>query len=75
MPDVAPLLSEPEEALNDYRNAALNLLCLAGLAGVPQVSMPLASRLGAPLGLSIVGPRGSDLSLVRLALRIAAERP
>jgi amidase len=71
MPDIAPLLDESEAGLDSYRTRALNLLCLAGLAGVPQVSMPLASRLGAPLGLSIVGPHGSDLSLVRLAARIA----
>ncbi|WP_243369523.1 amidase [Microvirga solisilvae] len=72
MPDVAPLLSESDEALNDYRNNALNLLCLSVLSGLPQVSIPLASRLGAPFGLSIMGPAGSDLSLVALAKRIAA---
>jgi amidase len=73
MPDVAPLLSEPESSLDAYRNAALNLLCLSGLAGTPQVTMPLATRMGAPLGLSIMGPVGSDLSLLRLAARIADE--
>jgi amidase len=71
MPDVAPLLIESDEALNDYRNRALNLLCLSVLSGLPQVSIPLASRLEAPLGLSIMGPAGSDLSLVSLARRIA----
>lgn len=71
MPDIAPLLSESDESLNDYRNNALNLLCLSVLSGLPQVSIPLASRLGAPLGLSIMGPAGSDLSLVALARRIA----
>lgn len=71
MPDVAPLVAESEEALNDYRNRALNLLSLSGLSGLPQVSVPLASRLGAPLGLSLVGPAGSDLGLVRLAARLA----
>jgi amidase len=71
MPDVAPLLSEGEESLNDYRNKALNLLCLAGLAGLPQVSIPLARRQEAPLGISLIGPSGSDLSLVRLAARLA----
>lgn len=72
MPDVAPLLEAGEDALEDYRNRALNLLSLCSLSGLPQVSMPLASRLGAPLGLSIIGPAGSDLSLVLLAARIAA---
>jgi amidase len=73
MPDVAPLLSESEESLNDYRNKALNLLCLAGLAGVPQVSIPLATRLDAPLGLSLIAPAGTDLGLVRWAARLAGE--
>lgn len=71
MPDIAPLLSESDEALNDYRNNALNLLCLSVLSGLPQVSIPLASRSGAPLGLSVMGPAGSDRSLVTLAHRIA----
>jgi amidase len=73
MPDVAPLLSESEEALDEYRNKALNLLCLSVLARVPQVSVPVASRLGAPLGISLIGPPGSDLALVRLAARLAAD--
>jgi amidase len=73
MPDVAPLLGEPESALEDYRNKAVNLLCLSGLSGLPQVSMPLATRLGAPLGLSLLGPSGSDLALVQLAARLAGE--
>ncbi|MET0746392.1 MAG: amidase family protein, partial [Microvirga sp.] len=73
MPDVAPLLTEGDEALNDYRMRALNLLCLSVLSGLPQVSMPLATRLGAPLGLSLLGPPGSDLGLVRLAVAIAAD--
>lgn len=73
MPDVAPLLSDSEEALNDYRNNALKMLCLSVLSGLPQVSIPLASRLGAPLGLSLMGPAGSDLSLVALAARIAEQ--
>ncbi|HEV2564494.1 MAG TPA: amidase [Microvirga sp.] len=75
MPDVAPLLSESDEALNDYRNNALNLLCLSVLSGLPQVSIPLASRFGAPLGLSLMGPAGSDMSLVALAQRIADGAP
>ena len=72
MPDVAPLASEPESALEDYRNRAIRMLCISGLTGLPQLSLPLATRLGAPLGLSLLGPAGSDRSLVRLAERIAA---
>jgi amidase len=46
------------------------LLCVAGLAGLPQVSLPLATHQGAPLGISLVGPEGSDRSLVKLAEHI-----
>jgi amidase len=67
MPDVAPLRAAPDAALEDYRNASIRLLCIAGLAGLPQLSLPLGTRLGAPLGLSLIGPRGRDRSLVRLA--------
>jgi len=56
----------------DYRNAATRLLCIAGLSGFPQLSMPLASREGAPLGMSLLGPAGSDRSLIALAERLGA---
>lgn len=72
MPDIAPLRSESEAGLEDYRNRAIRMLCIAGLSGFPQLSMPLASRDGAPLGLSLLGPAGSDRSLIQLAERIAA---
>jgi amidase len=71
MPDIAPLISDDEAGLESYRNRALQMLCVAGLAGLPQLSLPWATRLGAPLGLSLVGPPGSDRSLVALAQRIA----
>ena len=72
MPDIAPLTGESGAVLEDYRNRATRLLCSAGLSGFPQLSLPLAHRDGVPLGLSLLGPAGSDRSLVRLAERIMA---
>jgi amidase len=70
MPDVAPLISQPESELEDYRNNAIRMLSIAGLTGLPQISLPLARRDGAPLGLSLLGPAGSDRSLVQWAQTI-----
>ena len=71
MPDIAPLCGDSGDALESYRNRSIQMLCVAGLSGFPQLSMPLGQRLGAPLGLSLLGPAGSDASLVQLAQRIA----
>ncbi len=73
VPDVAPLRGESGDALESYRNRSIQMLSIAGLSGFPQISMPLGQRLGAPLGLSLLGPAGSDLSLVKLAQHIAAQ--
>ena len=72
MPDVAPLRAAPDATLEDYRNRAIRMLCIAGFSRTPQLSLPLLRRDGAPMGLSLLGPRGSDRSLVALAERLAA---
>ena len=54
-----------------FRARALALLCPAGLARLPQVSLPLAQLDGCPLGLSIVAARGADAALLELAGRLA----
>jgi amidase len=72
MPDIAPLRSAAESSLEDYRNRAIRMLCIAGHAGFPQLSLPMATRAGAPLGLSLLGPAGSDRSLLALAARLVA---
>ncbi len=70
MPDIAPLLSDTEAALETYRNQAIRMLCLSGLSGCPQISLPLMTLNGAPFGFSVIGPVGSDQSLIRFARRL-----
>jgi amidase len=69
--DIAPLITDGGDKLESYRNRSIQMLCLAGLSGFPQISLPLGQRLGAPLGLSLLGPAGSDMGLVQLAQQIA----
>ncbi len=67
MPDIAPLRASPEASLQTYRDAAIKMLCISGLSGFPQISLPLSTREGAPLGISLLGPAGSDRSLIAMA--------
>lgn len=67
MPDIAPLCTTRDADLDDYRNRALRMLATAGLCGLPQLSMPLSTRDGAPLGLSLMGPAGSDRAIISIA--------
>ncbi len=69
--DIAPLLNTPAAELDDFRARAMSLLCIAGLAGLPQVNLPLATLQGCPLGISLVAARGNDALLLALAKRIA----
>lgn len=66
-PGPAPLLTADGAALEAFRNAALAILSVAGLAGLPQITLPVATASGAPVGISLVGPRGADRRLMRLA--------
>ena len=68
--DIAPLLNTPAAELDDFRARAMSLLCIAGLAGLPQVNLPLATLRGCPLGVSLVAARGNDALLLALARRI-----
>ena len=72
-PRVAPLKNTPVDDIEiRYRHQAMHLLCIAGLGGLPQISLPMAELDGLPLGLSLNGPRGADLQLLKLARRMAA---
>jgi amidase len=72
-PDIAPRLDATPAELESFRAGALPLLCIAGLARLPQVTLPLAASEGCPLGLSLVGGRGTDMALLALARRIMQE--
>lgn len=72
-PRVAPLRNTPTDDVEvRFRHHAMCLLCISGLGGLPQVSLPLAELDGLPLGFSLVGPQGSDTQLLALARALMA---
>lgn len=70
-PRIAPRRNTATDTMEvTYRYQAMCLLGIAGHGGLPQVSLPLATLDGCPLGLSIAAARGGDLMLLELARRL-----
>jgi amidase len=69
---IAPLKSASADEISEFYRKTLTLTCAAGHAGLPQVSLPLASFENCPAGLSVIAARGCDESLLALAERIDA---
>lgn len=69
-PFPAPSKGLPLAELGPLRERISCLTSHGGLTGVPQASIPGARVDGAPVGLSIVGGRGTDLDLLRAALAL-----
>jgi len=71
-PFPAPPVGQPLSVLDPLRDRITCLCAQGGLAGHPQVNIPGAAVDGLPVGLSIIGPRGSDASLVAVAHALGA---
>jgi amidase len=63
-PGAAPKLKTPTAELEAFRSRAFALLSIAGLARLPQINLPVGTVDSCPIGLSIIGPRGSDRGLL-----------
>ena len=67
VPDGAPLLTAQAEEIEAVRRLSHDLLLISVMTQRPQVTLPVAQTGGLPLGMSFLGPRGSDRLLVELA--------
>ena len=72
---LAPLQNETGEAVDQLRMRTMHITCIAGISGVCQVSIPFKNKAGVPVGVSLMGPAGSDLALIRLATALANTLP
>jgi amidase len=66
-----PLRNTVGPELEKRRSAALQLCCVAGLAGLPQLTMPLVEWNGLPVGVSFLAGPGQDARLLAWAESIA----
>ena len=72
-PCIAPLKATPEAALDEVRQRTLMLTCLAGLGGLPQITLPMAAVDGCPAGISLLGAPGRDLALLEFARQMGSQ--
>lgn len=66
-PGPGPRVTETGPGADEVRVRTMRLTSPAGLAGLPQVTVPFRGADGLPRGVGLVGPGGSDRALCRLA--------
>jgi amidase len=74
----APLRDADDATFDRVRQRTLPLTCIAGLAGLPQISLPAGFAQDAPVGVSFIAPPGEDamlLNFVRVLTSINEAEP
>ncbi|MFC0389289.1 amidase [Muricoccus vinaceus] len=66
-----PLLTSSLAEQQQVREATIGVTAIAGLAGLPEVSVPAGTVRGIPAGLSLVAAPGRDRALLALAEALA----
>jgi amidase len=70
-PDIAPLRGLEGANSQSFRDRTLSMTCIASMARLPQVNIPAGRVNGCPVGLSLIGPQGSDRALLSLAAQLS----
>ncbi len=65
----APLREETAAKIDEVRTRTMRLTCPAGLAALPQITIPQLGPDGLPRGVGLVGPADSDRALILLGVR------
>jgi len=70
VPSASSVAPMPADAGN-ARDATMRLSCLAGLGGLPAVSLPVRTAAGLPAGVCLLAAPGRDRDLLELAVELA----
>jgi amidase len=70
-PCIAPRHDIAGEEAESFRARVMRLTCMAGIAGLPQINIPIGTVAGCPAGLSFVAWPGGDEALLDLACAVA----
>jgi amidase len=70
-PALAVKVTASAEELNDFRTRTMAFTCIAGLGGLPQVTLPAANAEGCAVGVSLMGWPGADETLLDLAVALS----
>ncbi|HWL30631.1 MAG TPA: amidase [Xanthobacteraceae bacterium] len=70
-PCIAPKIESTAEELESFRVRVMRLTCVSGFGGLPQVSIPIGTVGGCPVGLSFIGWVGGDEALLDLAVSLS----
>lgn len=71
-PCEAPPRDATPASLDELRRRTQRVTAIAGLAGLPELSLPLARVSAGPVGLSLAAAPGRDRALLELAERLCA---
>jgi amidase len=66
-PCIAPPVDGDAVEMDKFRTRVMRLTCTAGVAGLPQINLPIGTLGGCPVGLSFIGWEGGDEALLDLA--------
>src|SRR5260370_7888088 len=70
-PGIAQRVDVSVEALESFRANVMRVTCIAGLSGLPQVTVPIGTVSGCPVGLSFIGWAGPDEVFLDLAFPLS----
>jgi amidase len=72
-PGSAPPLNQSGDEMEKRRTRTLQLSSIAGLAGLPQITIPLTNSEGFPIGLSVIAGHHQDIRLLTWVNEVASK--